>query len=79
MPGNNGTGPMGAGPMTGRGMGSCGGGMRRGGGGRGFFGRGFRRFWTKTDEKTALAEEEQMLTEELAQVKKERAALGDQK
>ena len=79
MPGNNGTGPMGMGPMTGRGLGPCGNGTRRGGGGRGFFGRGFRRFWTKTDEKAALEEEEKMLAEELAQVKKERAALGDQK
>lgn len=72
MPGNNGTGPMGTGPMSGRGLGPC-------GGGRGFFGRGFRHFWTKTDEKTALEDEEKMLAEELAQVKKERAALGDQK
>ena len=75
MPNRNGTGPAGTGPATGRGMGPCGTGLRRGRGrglGRGFFGRGFNLGkWTKEDEKSALIEEEKMLSNDLSQIKEE--------
>lgn len=69
MPGLNQTGPRGQGPMTGRGMGLCGGGLGCGWGfgGRGF---GFRRFASPKNELVALEEEEKILEEELAAIKK---------
>jgi hypothetical protein len=76
MPRFNGTGPIGQGPRTGRGFGPCGGGMRRGWGYWG--GYGLRRFISPRNELAALKDEEKMLEEELAAIKKEKAALKDQ-
>lgn len=79
MPGYDKTGPQGSGPMTGRGFGACGRGVRQGWDyiGRGF-GRGrglFRRASAETDQKADLDQEEKILSEELAQVRKEKEAL----
>ena len=83
MPGLDRNGPQGLGPVTGRGLGACGRGMRRG---FNWLGRGTRRGWglvshplSKEDEKASLDQEEKILSDELAQVRKEREALGSQK
>ncbi len=70
---------MGQGAGTGRGLGPCGSGMRLGWGCRSGYGFGFRRFISPKNELLALEGEESMLLEELAAVKKEKAALKDQK
>ena len=79
MPKLNGTGPMGQGSRTGRGLGPCGSGMRRGWGCWGGYGYGFRRFISPKNELAALEDEEKILEEELATVKKEKAVLKNQK
>lgn len=93
MPGQNGTGPMGQGAGTGRGMGPCamptgrqgaGMGYGRRGGGRGL---GFRRFWgyypttapSKQEEKEILAQDAQMMEEELRSIKARLAELESEK
>ena len=72
MPRLDGTGPNGQGPKTGRGLGTCGAGLRRG------CGCGLRRFFSPKNYISTLEEEEKMLEEELAAVKKEKEALKDQ-
>ncbi len=79
MPGLDKTGPLGQGSRTGRGFGPCCLGLgwrRRFGMGRGL-GRYFNWRWpqTNTDKKQALDEYRRALEEELADVKKEQAAL----
>jgi len=78
MPRLNGTGPTGQGAMTGRGLGPCGGEMKMGLGCRGGYGYG-RRFISPKNELAALEEEERVMTEELAAVREEIAALKDKK
>lgn len=80
MPKLNGTGPMGQGAGTGRGIGPCGSGMgmRRGCGCQGGYGFGFRRFISPKNELVALENEEKILEEELAAIKKEKVALNNQ-
>ena len=78
MPRFDGTGSMGQSAGTGRGFGSCGCGMRRGWGCHGGYSFGFRRFISPKNELAALEDEEKMFEEELAVVKKEKAALKDQ-
>jgi hypothetical protein len=84
MPRFNGTGPLGTGPGTGWGMGPCGAGMswRRG------RGRGFGRFWgygpyqfqvSKKEETEMLADEAELLEEELKTVKQRLAELRAKK
>jgi len=75
MPKLNGTGPMGQGAETGRGLGFCWGGMKLDRGCRGGF--SFRRFISPKNELLALEDEEKILEEELAAVKKEKAVLKD--
>jgi len=82
MPNRNGTGPTGTGPATGWGMGPCGLGLRRGrgrGSGCSFFGRGFNLIgkWTKEDEKSALIEEEKMLSGDLSQIREKIKGLNE--
>lgn len=87
MPGQNGTGPMGMGPMTGRGMGPCGGGFAYGRGRRGDRGFGWRRFWgyyptampSAEEEAKILAEDANLLEEELKGIKVRLAELKSQK
>jgi hypothetical protein len=61
MPNLDGTGPNCTGPRTGRGLGNCG--CRRG------------RFISPKNEMSTLENEEKMLEEELAEIRKEKAAL----
>ena len=80
MPRFDKTGPFGFGPRTGWGCGPCGMGLgRRGYGmGQGYGGRGF---WgmTKKEERDILANETEVLEEELKEIKKRLAELKDTK
>ncbi|MEA2113158.1 MAG: DUF5320 domain-containing protein [Patescibacteria group bacterium] len=79
MPGLNRTGPEGQGPRTGRGLGPCGGGTGWRGWRRWGRGLGFGRFWSAKNKKDVLEDEEKTLEEELREVRKEKAALEDEK
>ena len=76
MPRFDKTGPFGFGPRTGWGRGPCGMGL----GGRGYgpgYGYGRRGFWgmTKKEEREVLADETELLEEELKAIKKRLAEL----
>lgn len=75
MPYQDGTGPLGQGAGTGRGQGPCGTGVRCGR----FGGNRFRRFFSATNEKEALVQEEKALENELKAVRQAQKDLKNQK
>lgn len=77
MPNFNGTGPLGQGSGSGWGRGPCGCGLKRG---WTHFAHSFgRRFWSNTNTKKALEQEEKMLEEELNAIRQEKKNLKEQK